>query len=121
MNAPVLLASFNYYPPSKTVMIAGGVLLLLCQVGIAKWVVGRLSGMLIGGVSSGLITTVVILLGRGDLRVMLAAFYGCMGLAAGAVFGMILARKEEEEAEEAENVDVPTDDGEDESGGGARG
>ena len=97
MNAPILLASFDYQLPSKMVLVVGGVALVLGLVGIAKFVVGRFSGLVIGGVMWGLITGLVFYAGDGKLRGLLAVFYGCMALAAGAVFGMILARKEPEE------------------------
>ena len=105
MNAPILLASFEYHLPSKTVLIVGGVALVLCLIGIAKFVVGRFSGLVIGGVMWGLITGLVFYAGKGDLRGLLASFYGCMAFAAGAVFGMILARKPPED-DEAVDLEV---------------
>ena len=105
MNAPILLASFNYHLPSKAVLIVGGVALVLCLVGIAKFVVGRFSGLVIGGVLCGLITGLVFYAGTGKSSGLMATFYGCMAFAAGAVFGMILARKPVEE-DEAVEVDL---------------
>ncbi len=101
MNAPILFASIDYHLPSKAVLMVGGLALVLSLVGIAKFVVGRFSGLVIGGVVCGLITGVVFYAGDGKLRGLLAVFYGCMALAAGAVFGMILARKPVEEEDEA--------------------
>ena len=113
MSTPILLASFSYHLPSKTVLIVGAVALVLCLVGIAKFVVGRFSGLVIGGVVWGLVTGLVFYAGKGDdLRGLLAVFYGCMALAAGAVFGMILARKP---VEEDETVDLEAED--EENGG----
>lgn len=103
MNAPILFASIDYHLPSKAVLMVGGLALVLSLVGIAKFVVGKFSGLVIGGVVCGLITGVVFYAGDGKLRGLLAVFYGCMALAAGAVFGMILARKPVEEEEAAEN------------------
>lgn len=101
MNAPILFASIDYHLPSKAVLMVGGLALVLSLVGIAKFVVGKFSGLVIGGVVCGLITGVVFYAGDGKLRGLLAVFYGCMALAAGAVFGMILARKPAEEEDEA--------------------
>ena len=102
MNAPILLASFEYHLPSKTVLLVGAVALVFCLLGIAKFVVGRFSGLVIGGVMWGLITALVFYAGTGKSSGLMASFYGCMAFAAGAVFGMILARKPVEEDEAAE-------------------
>ncbi len=100
MNAPLLLASFNYQLPSKTALVVGGVALVLCLFGIAKFVVGRFSGLILGGILWGLITAAVFYSGGGKYRDVIALGYGCVAFAAGSVCGMIAARKPVEEAEE---------------------
>ena len=52
-----------------------------------------------------MITGLVFYAGDGKLRGILAVFYGCMAFAAGAVFGMILARREPDD-DEAADMDV---------------
>ena len=100
LNAPSFLAVFDYTLPSKFALLAGGVALVLCLIGVAKFVVGRFSGLILGGVLWGLITAAVFYSGGGKYRDVIALGYGCVAFAAGSVFGLILARKPVEEDEE---------------------
>ena len=119
MNAPILLAALDYTLPSKFALIAGGVALLLCLVGVAKFVVGRFSGLILGGVLWGVITAAVFYSGGGKYRDVIALGYACVAFAAGSVCGLILARKpvaeEEEPLDPASISDEENPDGSDES------
>lgn len=93
MNRVPLLASFNYQPPPVVVFVLGGVAIVGVMVAISRVIAGKFHGLVFGGVLSGLITAGVFASGSGDLRGLLAVFYGTLALVVGAVAGMLCARR----------------------------